>query len=352
MNETISGDNSTASNDTEKQCHTWLADELPSFSNVTLEDLNSQLVRRNIGGICLLSVFVVIGLIGNIHVLYIYLRQFRTSNYKVYVLYLAIMDVINCTVVAPLVITYLFFPMTYPSVVLCKAFRFCLYLFSIASTSSMVVIAIDRHRKICSPLGPQFTIRKAKLLCVGSFVFSIILSWPATILYGLSSIETGIPGMQTGYRCYTHDDYKGSMYQVVFHLILTLYFIAVTTLLIIAYIKIGRHIHAHRKFQSSIRRMSARSEQEIKMATGNAARKTTWTLCAVTIVYILCALPHHTLALLIFINKNFDCELSLLGSQIYYTFIWSYFANSVVNPFIYGIRDRKFRFEFRNMYRR
>ncbi|OWF50048.1 C3a anaphylatoxin chemotactic receptor [Mizuhopecten yessoensis] len=280
MNDTFLDDNSTVSNATGKQCHTWLADELPSFVNITLDDLNSQFVRRNIGGIGLLSIFIVIGLIGNTHVLFIYLRQFRTSNYKIYVLYLAIMDVMNCCVVAPLVISYLFFPLTYPSLALCKVFRFCLYLFSIASTSSMVVIAIDRHKKICSPLGPQFTIRKAKLLCVGSFVFSIILSWPATILYGLSSIETGIPGVQTGYRCYTHDDYKGSMYQVVFHLMLTVYFIAVITLLIIVYIKIGRHIHAHRKFQSTIRRMSARSEEEIKMATGSAARKTTWTLCA------------------------------------------------------------------------
>lgn len=333
-------------------CHKWMVKELADVSNITLDDINNQLVRRNIGGIGLLSILVVAGLIGNIHVLYIYLRQFRTSNYKVYVLYLAAMDVITCSVVAPLVITYLFFPVMYPSVALCKVFRFCLYLFSLASTSSMVVIAIDRYRKICNPLGPQFTIRKAKQLCLVSFIFSVGLSWPAPILYGLSSVDTKIPGLPIGYRCFTEDHFKDSKLQVIFNLVTGMFFVFVTTLLTVVYIRIGRHIYDHKKFQSSIRRMSARSEEEIKMATGSAARKTTWTLCVVTVAYVLCALPHHLLALMIFANEHFDCELSLFGSQIYYTFIWSYFVNSAINPLIYGIRDRKFRFEFKNMYRR
>ena len=331
-------------------CNRWLDEEIPNH-NVTLDYINSQLVRRNIGGISFVSAIAIIGLVGNLHVLYIYLKQFKTSNYKVYVVYLAIMDLIHCAVVAPLLIMYLFYPVTYPSASLCKTFRYIQYVMAVASSSSLVAIAIDRYKKICSPLGPQLTTRNAKMLCFLSFLFSVIVSIPAPVLFGLSTTQTGIPGL-TGFRCFTEDRIKLTKFQFLFNIGLGTYFVAVLTCLIFVYIRIGRHIFHHKRFQSSMRRMSARSEQEVKLATGSGAKKSTITLCFVTVAYFVSALPHHLLALVIFVVKDFDCNMTLLQSQFYYTFVWSYLFNSVVNPFIYGIRDRKFRFEVRNIYRR
>lgn len=321
--------------------------------NVTLEILNSQLVRRNYGGITLLILVSVVGLLGNVHVLYIYSKQYKKSNYRIYVLFLSILDVINCTIVAPLVVVYLFFPLTFPSEAFCKMFRSILYFMAITSTLSLVSIAIDRFRKICHPFKEQFTTGHVKLLCLGSLVVGMLLSWPAPILWGLSTVESGIPGV-TGKRCYTDDKFKNSSinFQVMYNACLIIFYFLVSGTLIIIYIHIGRNISINNKFRDTQRRMTIKNEEEAVRAAGNSARKSTITLCVVTISYVLSALPHHLLALLIFLVPNFDCNLSLLGSQLYYTFIWSYFFNSVANPLIYGIRDRKFRGAVKKIYTR
>jgi hypothetical protein len=337
---------------TNETCHTWLKEELGgSFDNVTIEDVNAQLLRRNLGGIGLLCILSIIGLIGNAHVLWVYVRQFSKSNYRVYVIWLAMMDIFNCVVVAPMVVSYLFFPVTFPSEIYCKIFRFFNYFAAIASTSSLISIAVDRYKAICSPLKDQLTITQAKILCFMNVVVAFLLSWPAPFLYGLRDIETGVPGL-SGYRCFTEAKYEEKKYQIYYNALLLLYFILVSTTMVFVYIKIGRNIHTHFKFQETIRRMSSRNVDEVKSTTGNGARRSTITLCVVTIAYILSAVPHHLLAVMIFVVKGFDCSLSLVESQIYYTFIWSYFVNSMVNPFIYGIRDRKFRTAVKQIYKR
>lgn len=337
-----------------KTCHAWLKDALGgSFVNVTLEEVNDQLVRRNLGGISLLCILSVIGLIGNSHVLWVYTRQFSKSNYRVYVIWLAMLDIFNCVVVAPMVVSYLFFPVTFPSEIYCKIFRFFNYFAAIASTSSLISIAIDRHKAICSPLKDQLTNTQAKLLCFMNVVVALLLSWPAPFLYGMRDIETGVPGLH-GYRCFTELKYEEKKYQIYYNALLGLYFVAVSTIMVFVYIKIGRNIHTHFAFQDTIRRQSTvRTVEKLnKNPTMSNARRSTITLCLVTIAYILSALPHHLLAVMIFVVNDFDCSLSLAESQIYYTFIWSYFVNSMVNPFIYGIRDQKFRSAVKHIYRR
>ncbi|XP_076082920.1 trace amine-associated receptor 4-like isoform X2 [Mytilus galloprovincialis] len=342
----------TSNTSAPKACHTWIKGELAGV-NVTLDLLNEQLVRRNYGGIAILVCFSVFGLLGNVHVLYIYSRQYKKSNYRIFVLFLAILDVINCTIVAPLVIVYLFFPLTFPSDVFCKVFRTILYFVSISSTLSLVAIAIDRFRKICHPFRDQFGTGQVKLLCVGSLVVGALLTWPAPILWGLSTVQSGIPGV-TGQRCFTSDNFKSYKinFQGLYNATLILFYFIVSGTLVVIYIHIGKNIRINNKFRDTQRRNTLKSEEEVAKAAGNSARKSTITLCAVTITYVLSALPHHLLATLIFLVPNFDCNLSLLGSQLYYTFIWSYFVNSVVNPLIYGIRDRKFRFAVKRIYRR
>lgn len=338
------------------KCYAWLFDELRSanltIADITLDLLNYHFVRRNTGGIILLSVLIAIGLIGNIHVLVIYKRNFGRSNYRIYIIWLAILDIINCTVAAPLTILYLFYPLTYPSLILCKFFRFFLYAMAIASTSSLVVIAVDMHRKVSNPLGKHFSFTHAKILCFVCVLVACALSWPAPILYGLATVPTGIPGI-IGTRCFTEDVYSKTPYQGIFNLVLGGYFIVLSLLLVIMYIRIGRQIQrSQRKFGRSFKgtRVLAQSQDVASSTSRTLARRTTWTLCIVTMAYIVSAIPYHALALLIFINTSLDCRMSFIESQLFYTFVWSYFANSAINPFIYTFRDRRFLHRVKLMY--
>lgn len=332
-------------------CHKWIQEELIG-RNVTIDLLNQLHVKRNIGGISILVCFSVLGLLGNVHVLYVYSRQYKQSNYRIYVLFLAILDVVNCGIVAPLVLVYLFHPMTFPSDVFCKMFRTILYFMAISSTMSLVSIAIERFRKIYYPFKKCLSTSKVKMLCFGSLIVAALLSWPVPIIWGSSHVESGIPGY-VGIRCFTDEKVRKyqTNYQAIYNGCLILFYFLVSGTLIVIYIYIGKNIHKQYQFRDSQCRKSAMNERETTKASWNSARKSTLTLCIVTIAYVLSALPHHLLALLIFLIPNFDCSLSLLGSQLYYTFIWSYFFNSVVNPFIYGIRDRKFRFAVKYIYR-
>lgn len=340
-----------ASNFTPK-CYEWMGHVLRN-PNVTLQEINDHLILRFLGGITLLAVLLIIGLIGNAHVIYIYLRKFKNSNYRLYVLWLAMLDILNCCVGAPLVIVYLMYPVTFPSEIFCKIYRFVLYYLAVASTCALVVIAIDRCRKVWKPLGRQITTKQARTMCVVSALISVMFCFPAPILYGNSTVETGIPGLQ-GTRCLTQDNFKNSKYMVFYQISLIGFFFFVSALLIVVYTLIGKRILQHSNFRmENSLQMSPTKRREVEvssMISGPSLRRTTKTLFTVTLAYILSALPHHCLAILFFVKPSLDCEMNLLQSQIYYTFIWSYFVNMAINPFIYGFRDKKFRNEIKYMY--
>ena len=185
------------------QCHEWVHRYIDAnaTSSVTLDDVNRVLTLRLLGGIIFLSSLIVIGLFGNVHVLYVYCRKYKKSNYRIYVLWLAILDILNCTITAPLVIFYLFTPVVYPNDIFCKIFRFMLYFFAMCSTSALVVIAVDRCRKVLKPLKRQITTTQAKKLCVLCLLVALVLSWPAIVLFGLTDAPTGIPGLLVSHNC-------------------------------------------------------------------------------------------------------------------------------------------------------
>ncbi|KAK3088795.1 hypothetical protein FSP39_023790 [Pinctada imbricata] len=324
------------------ECHSWI--DIQSIQEASIEELNNIHIPRYLGGICLLCLVVVLGLIGNIHVFLVYLRKsFNPSNYRIYVLWLASLDIFNCAVVAPLVIQYQLQSMTYPSNILCKIFRFLLYFTAVASTSSLVVIAIDRHRRVTNPLANQLSHKHAKLLCLVSFAVGVVLSWPAIFLYELTEVNSGVEGL-AGNRCFFTSEVKA--FQFFFNVILIAFFFIVSLTLIIVYLRIGREINRQQRFRDSVRRPSLRPLERNTRPRLNS----TITLRTVTIAYILCALPHHALVIPILAMPNFDCILSLPAAVLYYTFIWTYFINSVLNPFIYGIKDPKFRSALKSVY--
>lgn len=330
-------------------CHKWMMD-LYLKQNVTLAEVNDILLLRFLGGICFLSVLVVTGLIGNAHVLYIYYRKFRLTNYRIYVLWLAMLDMFNCGISAPCVIFYLLHPVTFPSEIFCKIFRFLLYFCNVASTASLIPIAIDRGRKILSPLKSQITTTQAKMMCIMSLFVGLVLAWPAPILFGIYSERTGIPGLK-GKRCLIEDKYVKSKEVTVFNMVHFIYFFVVTALLTIVYSLISRQMCIHGSFRQSFQQPYIDADISKENAPRlTSIQRSTLTLLLVTLVYILSALAYHILALVFFSSPNFDCSLSLPGAIIYYTFIWSYFINSAINPFIYGFRDDTFRKEIKRLY--
>lgn len=333
------------SNSSLVECYDWLKDFLKG-DNISLVDINDAIVTRNKFGIWFISILLVIGFIGNAHVILVHWCHYKTSNYSTNVLFLACLDIVNCCINMPLVIFNLYHPLTFPSESFCKIFRFVLFYVNVSSEIILVAIATDRHRKICQPLKPQFSQNKTKTFCSLSLLIGMLFTWPTTIIYGDCSIVTGV-GNITGIRCFTANNIWGTNFQTIFNAVLIFLFLVVVTVLITMYARIISKLKGQITKRSAIFSLDSNRSYSVKrLKTGNA----NMTFLAVTSVFMISALPHHILAILYFLVDKFECRLSYTESSVYYTLIWIFFVNSCANPFVYGFSDSKFRLILKQIY--
>lgn len=340
-----------------KVCYPWVAKEFIG-RNYTLDDVNSVVMKRNIPGIVFLGICIVLGLIGNGHVLFVFSKRKYTSNYiqdrihanyRIFVLWLSILSVVQCAVVSPLLIVYLLYPVTYPSNVLCKFFRFIIYFIPETMSLTLVAIAVDRYLVICRTFENKLTSRHSRLMCTATVIVSLILTWPAPIVFGNGKTETGIPGL-TGLRCYLEDESIVKIQQY-YQTLLVLIFFIVMLVLFILYSKVSADYKKLLRFRRTSRRYSTSTPEALKRNQAKQEQQRVWIYGSVTICYVVCSLPYHILAILFFAKTIVDCDMSLAESQMFYLFIWSYFSSPVIYPIIYGFQDDGFRYSVQGIYR-
>ena len=109
-----------------------------------LEDLNYEEAKQFIGGVVFVSIIMIIGIIGNLHVLYVYSFRMKPSNHRIFILTLAVLDLLTCVIGMPFIIMDLRNPLTFTMVTACKVLRFVIYFICITSAFMLAVIAIDR----------------------------------------------------------------------------------------------------------------------------------------------------------------------------------------------------------------
>jgi hypothetical protein len=349
-----------------EHCYTWLHEDLSD--NATLHDANAKFRARHMGGIVFVTLLSLIGVIGNLHVLVVFLRHYKRSSYRTYVLVLGFLDMTNSTISMPLTVFYLSYPLTYFNDLFCKIYRFLLYYVSIASTLILVIIAVDRYRKINMPLKRQWTEKQTFRICMAGLVFGLAFAWPAPVLYGGTTVTLPVNNL-AGHRCYIEDKFKHTSYIAVFNIILTSLFILIFTILATLYHFIWKAVKNHVNFTlqhqtgslSSLANSLSVELDKTKNSTREAdkaarhqkylqLRRTTVTLLSVTMGYVLSAFPHHCLALVIFVFPNIECTMSFGGSVAFYTFVWIFLVNNVINPIIYCFSDVRFLKQLRLSY--
>ena len=316
-------------------CPVWLR-ELPWPNSTTIEDINGEFRRRNIPGIYFISLQMLLGLIGNLLVIVVYFTRFKISNYRVFVLFLAFLDLTNCVLVMPFSIMYLYFPINFPSNFICKAGHFLGFFGGVASPLMLVVIAIDRFRKVCRPLKKQITEKQAKISCTVIVLITLSVTWFTPWFYGNTVVDTDIHGIK-GTRCFRE---KNPLYLSLskwYYNVLMSMFLVVTVVLSVLYFFIMRRVHNHSKFFSNQRKDSVGS-----CSKNLQTRKSTVTFMIITVVYVISTLTHDALAMILHLKSDLECDLTFTSGTIFYTFFWTVFLNNVSNPFIYGLSDDRF----------
>lgn len=305
------------------ECFSWMKGS-NSTNGTTLGNLNSLFIGRHIGGITFIGILMVIGILGNFVILWIYGYRFKSTNYRTFILFLVSIDITNCIVGMPFLVVYLSHYMSFPSVDFCRIGRFIVTFTTNGSAFILVVIAFDRYRKVCRPMEWQMTKFQAMMCCIFAVSFASIVSIPTVILYGNYTVDNIVYNV-SGTRCWTDDYYKDGYYPSMFYIGLSILSFIISLVLLVTYVLILKCLYQHKAAKRLIR-----------------TRKTTITLLAVTVAFIFSAVPHYSLVILTRVRKTFHCEINFIEGFVFYTFVFSILINSSINPFIYGCYDEHF----------
>jgi hypothetical protein len=109
-----------------------------------LSELNHEEAKQYIGGVVFVSIIMVFGFVGNLHVLLVYTFRIKPSNHRIFILVLGALDFTTCIVGMPFIIVDLRNPLTFTMPFACKTLRFINYFICSASIFTLLVIAADR----------------------------------------------------------------------------------------------------------------------------------------------------------------------------------------------------------------
>ncbi|XP_060582069.1 neuropeptide Y receptor type 6-like [Ruditapes philippinarum] len=144
-----------------------------------------------IPAVIILSCVMVVGFVGNLHVIFVYAFRLKPTNHGFFIIVLSIYDISACTVLIPFMIYMYINPWTYGSVFMCRISRFMMGLIFDGSILTLLLVAVYRYRKICRPHGWQIKNRVAKLLCFISAISACVCSCPLIVFSEVSTHSLG-----------------------------------------------------------------------------------------------------------------------------------------------------------------
>ncbi|KAK3595672.1 hypothetical protein CHS0354_026888 [Potamilus streckersoni] len=222
---------------------TWIAPN----SNSTLEELNNELVKLHIPTLIFIGILMVVGVMGNILVIFVYTRKYGSSTHRCFILSLAGIDIVSCCVGMPLLIFSMLYPYQFTSPEACKTLRFLHVFLVCASAFIVLAIASERHRRICSPFSKTMSTKNIKMICLVAMAMGILVAIPAIPLYGPSEVETGVNNI-TGTECFVDRMFENSLFPQIYFSFQLILCIISFVVLGIYYFRIGRQIWWHHTF--------------------------------------------------------------------------------------------------------
>ncbi|KAL3858425.1 hypothetical protein ACJMK2_013016 [Sinanodonta woodiana] len=379
------------------------------------ERLQRDKVLQNIGGIIFVSLLMILGLGGNSVAVFVYLRKYKQSSYRTFIVSLEIVDFVTCCAPMMIVVLGLSYPINFFSSWTCKMSAFLIYSMCIGSWAILVTIAGERYRKICVPHGMQLSARMSKYICIFDIFLGIGFASPAAILYGNKSVTINGQKNSVGAECDVSDKFADTNYPLIYNSILL--FLAFATVIVFwsIYALIVKQIFRMKKnisrknpqnisqddlviTESSPSHSSLRDEESKEeivqnicdnrynisdiscKANGQETRSVenkgkqsvlsegdhnhkdneskhkrtvaiTRAFFLITVVYFCSLFPHLALHVYTFIDKKFIPNLSPEGTVAYQIFRWTFFINNMANPIIYTVYDRKLMGEIRILVR-
>ncbi|XP_014769525.1 nematocin receptor 2 [Octopus bimaculoides] len=366
-----------------------------SFNDLTDEQqllrISKEKVHDFLLAIIYLGVAMIMGVIGNAFVSYIYHYKLRPTPANLFVVILSFCDFLASLICIPMDISILTHPYVFESDPACRVIRFFVMDLSITSGVIVFAISIDRFKKVCLPLKKQFSRRQVGIISAVVIIFATVLSLPSFYVYGTKHFT--IPGTYlNGSICSISEKAHKSVssgFLILLMSICLLLLITFSTIYCLIAIKLCRYkkqrislgdsmkvksvshddnsremtdsndyIKENRRIDK-IQKSKAKGftlEKEtfrVRSNTQTSRReptsfmnmtRTTLIMFFVTLTWVLSYIPHLASVLILSRKPEFKETLNPTNSALFEIALRSFYLNNMINPFIYGI----FNFRFRN----
>ena len=334
-------------------------------------------------------IMMVLGIVGNVLVIYVYRKCFRKTSSNYFIVSMAIFDLLACVIGMPTELYDLRNSYTFYSSIACKIFRYTSSVSVYGSVIILIEIAVDRYFKICHPL-MIIEIVKIKIVCVAAGVVAVLISIPAFVLFGISKSPTPDPLIH-GHDCSIEEQYRKGTFAKIYYYLLGIVFVITLVLLASLYFRIWIEIRRRKHLVIGDQINNTPKVEDIPMTNPNEEKKnrksrmkylpsvsdddtsdtarasrvvlfrprltsiaeavvtrirvsrTTVILFTVTVAFLISYLPSIVIMICRSAIKDLENKQSLAEQILSKLFSKFYFINNCINPVIYSFLNLTFR---------
>ena len=207
------------------------------------EELNDKMTTSVLPVTIFVGIETVFGFCGNILILYVFLFKYHKCNFKYFVLCLAFVDLTSTLTTMPGEMITQTFWYVYPFPIVCKVKSFFNVFTVCGSAFTLLVIAIDRFRKVCRPFQWQIKPKTAFILCFVQLTLAFIVAFPVAIFWGTQTNTEFYKGYNITVTCCEKDErYRFTDYPLVYTIITETITSSVMIVMFVLYVFVCRKL--------------------------------------------------------------------------------------------------------------
>ena len=187
----------------------------------------------------LISILSIIGILGNIPVLIVYIKRKDRIASTTFIKFLAFLDLLVCSLVMPYSMVYEFHLVT--SDVMCRSFEVLRHFTVMASNVTLVAIAVERYVAVCQ-IGTKISVKNIKRGVWAIVVISLFFASPAFGTFAVVN-ETEVEDVQcnfphettSGHFCHFTFTIMGKNLVLVYQIVQAAMFCLVLLVIVVLY---------------------------------------------------------------------------------------------------------------------
>lgn len=213
----------------------------------SLEELNSSIAAKYQANTVLVSILMSIGVLGNSIVILTY--HFRMKNRRddrYFIPCLAVTNLLACISASVMFLALNSLPVMFTSTSVCKGLNFFTRATCVESLTMLLIISMQRYKKICTKGRNRFSLLWKRLAIVFSIIFCAIISFPTLVFYRVKVVKRSSHNNITEFHCEmvatnSHEQYGMYTYLAF----VAIFFLGVVLSITVIYILIGKRIHTN-----------------------------------------------------------------------------------------------------------